>query len=102
MGRMKTMKRRRRRLYRYLNHSESADSTTGALNTHCIRSQELLKQTPSAATVFVRCRMTFQPHVDDESMSFQNNVNRDQFVQDPALLRERAEARRAAMQQRKG
>lgn len=48
--------------------------------------------------------MTFQPrcHVDDESMSFQNNVNRDQFVQDPALLRERAEARRAAMQQRKG
>uniref|UniRef100_A0A3B4V320 Activating signal cointegrator 1 complex subunit 2 n=1 Tax=Seriola dumerili TaxID=41447 RepID=A0A3B4V320_SERDU len=31
-----------------------------------------------------------------------NNVNRDQFVQDPALLRERAEARRAAMQQRKG
>uniref|UniRef100_H3DD27 Activating signal cointegrator 1 complex subunit 2 n=1 Tax=Tetraodon nigroviridis TaxID=99883 RepID=H3DD27_TETNG len=33
---------------------------------------------------------------------FQNNVNRDQFVQDPALLRERAEARRAAMQQRKG
>uniref|UniRef100_A0A665TX32 CUE domain-containing protein n=1 Tax=Echeneis naucrates TaxID=173247 RepID=A0A665TX32_ECHNA len=27
---------------------------------------------------------------------------RDQFVQDPALLRERAEARRAAMQQRKG
>uniref|UniRef100_A0A665TX51 CUE domain-containing protein n=1 Tax=Echeneis naucrates TaxID=173247 RepID=A0A665TX51_ECHNA len=26
-----------------------------------------------------------------------NNVNRDQFVQDPALLRERAEARRAAM-----
>lgn len=33
---------------------------------------------------------------------FQNNVNRDQFVQDPALLRERAEARRAAMHQRKG
>lgn len=33
---------------------------------------------------------------------FQNNVNRDQFVQNPALLRERAEARRAAMQQRKG
>uniref|UniRef100_A0A7N6AXB8 CUE domain-containing protein n=1 Tax=Anabas testudineus TaxID=64144 RepID=A0A7N6AXB8_ANATE len=27
---------------------------------------------------------------------------RDQFVQDPAVLRERAEARRAAMQQRKG
>uniref|UniRef100_A0AAQ5Z7N6 CUE domain-containing protein n=1 Tax=Amphiprion ocellaris TaxID=80972 RepID=A0AAQ5Z7N6_AMPOC len=29
-------------------------------------------------------------------------VLKDQFVQDPALLRERAEARRAAMQQRKG
>lgn len=37
-----------------------------------------------------------------ESMSSQANVNRDQFVQDPAVLRERAEARRAAMQQRKG
>ncbi len=37
-----------------------------------------------------------------ESILFQSNVNRDQFVQDPALLRERAEARRAAMQQRKG
>ncbi|KAJ4942433.1 hypothetical protein JOQ06_012299 [Pogonophryne albipinna] len=33
---------------------------------------------------------------------FTNNVNRDQFVQDPALLRERAEARRADMHQRKG
>lgn len=39
---------------------------------------------------------------DEEEESVQNNVNRDQFVQDPALLRERAEARRAAMQQRKG
>ncbi|XP_028269383.1 activating signal cointegrator 1 complex subunit 2 [Parambassis ranga] len=39
---------------------------------------------------------------DDEEDALQNNVNRDQFVQDPALLRERAEARRAAMQQRKG
>ncbi|KAF3695394.1 Activating signal cointegrator 1 complex subunit 2 [Channa argus] len=32
----------------------------------------------------------------------QKNVNRDQFVQDPAVLRERAAARRAAMQQKKG
>ncbi|KAM7415629.1 hypothetical protein PAMA_017926 [Pampus argenteus] len=39
---------------------------------------------------------------DEEEDSIPNNVNRDQFVQDPALLRERAEARRAAMQQRKG
>ncbi|XP_022608538.1 activating signal cointegrator 1 complex subunit 2 [Seriola dumerili] len=39
---------------------------------------------------------------DEEEETLQNNVNRDQFVQDPALLRERAEARRAAMQQRKG
>uniref|UniRef100_A0A3B4AYT1 CUE domain-containing protein n=1 Tax=Periophthalmus magnuspinnatus TaxID=409849 RepID=A0A3B4AYT1_9GOBI len=35
-------------------------------------------------------------------INFQNNVQRDQFVQDPAVLRERAEARRAAMQQRRG
>uniref|UniRef100_UPI003AAFBC27 activating signal cointegrator 1 complex subunit 2 isoform X1 n=1 Tax=Centroberyx gerrardi TaxID=166262 RepID=UPI003AAFBC27 len=39
---------------------------------------------------------------EEEEETEQNNVNRDQFVQDPALLRERAEARRAAMQQRKG
>lgn len=32
----------------------------------------------------------------------QNFAQRDQFVQDPAVLRERAEARRAAAQQRKG
>ncbi|XP_058492401.1 activating signal cointegrator 1 complex subunit 2 [Solea solea] len=39
---------------------------------------------------------------EEEEEPLQNNTNRDQFVQDPALLRERAEARRAAMQQRKG
>ncbi|XP_076023507.1 activating signal cointegrator 1 complex subunit 2 [Genypterus blacodes] len=39
---------------------------------------------------------------EEEETGVQNNVNRDQFVQDPAVLRERAEARRAAMQQRKG
>lgn len=39
---------------------------------------------------------------EDEEEPIPSNVNRDQFVQDPALLRERAEARRAAMQQRKG
>ncbi|XP_026198077.1 activating signal cointegrator 1 complex subunit 2 [Anabas testudineus] len=39
---------------------------------------------------------------EEEEEQLQNNVNRDQFVQDPAVLRERAEARRAAMQQRKG
>lgn len=39
---------------------------------------------------------------DEEEEPIQNNVNRDQFIQDPAVLRERAEARRAAMQQRKG
>lgn len=38
---------------------------------------------------------------DDEDVS-QNHVTQDQFVQDPALLRERAEARRAAMQQKRG
>ncbi|XP_035022151.2 activating signal cointegrator 1 complex subunit 2 isoform X1 [Hippoglossus stenolepis] len=39
---------------------------------------------------------------EEEGEPLQNNVNRDQFVQDPALLRERAEARRAAMHQRRG
>eukprot|EP00066_Takifugu_rubripes_P008721 XP_003975114.1 PREDICTED: activating signal cointegrator 1 complex subunit 2 [Takifugu rubripes] len=39
---------------------------------------------------------------EDEEEPIPNNVNRDQFVQDPALLRERAEARRAAIHQRKG
>uniref|UniRef100_A0A1A8BT68 Activating signal cointegrator 1 complex subunit 2 n=1 Tax=Nothobranchius kadleci TaxID=1051664 RepID=A0A1A8BT68_NOTKA len=39
---------------------------------------------------------------DAEEDVLKSNPNRDQFVQDPALLRERAEARRAAMQQRRG
>ncbi|XP_077378517.1 activating signal cointegrator 1 complex subunit 2 [Festucalex cinctus] len=39
---------------------------------------------------------------EDQRPQPQSNVNREQFIQDPALLRERAEARRAAMQERKG
>lgn len=39
---------------------------------------------------------------EDDRGPPQNNVQRDQFVQDPAVLRERAEARRAAQQQRRG
>ncbi|KAM9392808.1 activating signal cointegrator 1 complex subunit 2 [Pholidichthys leucotaenia] len=39
---------------------------------------------------------------DEEEEALQTNTNREQFVQDPAVLREKAEARRAAMQQRKG
>ncbi|KAK7912683.1 hypothetical protein WMY93_012894 [Mugilogobius chulae] len=39
---------------------------------------------------------------EDTPGQSQNNAKRDEFVQDPAVLRERAEARRAAMQQRKG
>lgn len=39
---------------------------------------------------------------EEDSAPAQNHVQRDQFVQDPAVLRERAEARRAAMQQRRG
>ncbi|KAM9743836.1 activating signal cointegrator 1 complex subunit 2 [Menidia menidia] len=39
---------------------------------------------------------------DEMENALQKNPNRDNFVQDPALLRERAEAKRAAMQQRKG
>ncbi|XP_061622920.1 activating signal cointegrator 1 complex subunit 2 [Phyllopteryx taeniolatus] len=38
----------------------------------------------------------------EEDQGLQRNMNRDQFIQDPALLRERVEAKRAAMQQRKG
>uniref|UniRef100_A0A7N8XU79 Activating signal cointegrator 1 complex subunit 2 n=1 Tax=Mastacembelus armatus TaxID=205130 RepID=A0A7N8XU79_9TELE len=38
---------------------------------------------------------------DEEEETLQNNAHRDQFVQDPAVLREKAEARRAAMQQRR-
>ncbi|XP_047238497.1 activating signal cointegrator 1 complex subunit 2 [Girardinichthys multiradiatus] len=41
-----------------------------------------------------------QEEDEDEDVS-QNHVNRDHFVQDPALLRERAEAKRAAVQQKK-
>ncbi|KAL3062400.1 hypothetical protein OYC64_002249 [Pagothenia borchgrevinki] len=44
----------------------------------------------------------FEVEEEEEEEPLQNNVNRDQFVQDPALLRERAEARRADMHQRKG
>lgn len=39
---------------------------------------------------------------EDDRGAPQTVVQRDQFVQDPAVLRERAEARRAAMQQRRG
>ncbi|XP_033947048.1 activating signal cointegrator 1 complex subunit 2 [Pseudochaenichthys georgianus] len=44
----------------------------------------------------------FEEEEEEEEEPLQNNVNRDQFVQDPALLRERADARRADMHQRKG
>ncbi|KAF7648172.1 hypothetical protein LDENG_00160980, partial [Lucifuga dentata] len=39
---------------------------------------------------------------EEEEETVQSDVSRQQFVQDPAMLRERAAARRAAMQQRKG
>uniref|UniRef100_A0A667WQ13 Activating signal cointegrator 1 complex subunit 2 n=1 Tax=Myripristis murdjan TaxID=586833 RepID=A0A667WQ13_9TELE len=39
---------------------------------------------------------------EEETGQVLTEIPMDQFVQDPALLRERAEARRAAMQQRKG
>ncbi|KAM9821478.1 activating signal cointegrator 1 complex subunit 2 isoform 1-T2 [Syngnathus typhle] len=39
---------------------------------------------------------------EQEDLALQSNMNKDQFIQDPALLRARAGARRAAMQQRKG
>ncbi|XP_077457249.1 activating signal cointegrator 1 complex subunit 2 [Stigmatopora argus] len=39
---------------------------------------------------------------DEEEQGLQRNTNRDHFIQDPALLRERAAARRATTQQRRG
>ncbi|XP_066510920.1 activating signal cointegrator 1 complex subunit 2-like [Hoplias malabaricus] len=39
---------------------------------------------------------------EEEEEERERAVNRDQFVQDPAVLRERAEARRLAMQSRRG
>ncbi|XP_056131529.1 activating signal cointegrator 1 complex subunit 2 [Lampris incognitus] len=55
----------------------------------------------SKQTLDVRYRDEEEEEEDEESEE-SNTVNRDQFVQNPALLRERAEARRAAMQQRRG
>uniref|UniRef100_A0A4W5KUB5 Activating signal cointegrator 1 complex subunit 2 n=1 Tax=Hucho hucho TaxID=62062 RepID=A0A4W5KUB5_9TELE len=43
-----------------------------------------------------------EENVEEEEDEKDSAVKRDQFVQDPALLRERAEARRATMQHRKG
>uniref|UniRef100_A0A673XJR5 Activating signal cointegrator 1 complex subunit 2 n=1 Tax=Salmo trutta TaxID=8032 RepID=A0A673XJR5_SALTR len=43
-----------------------------------------------------------EENVEEEEDEKEGAVKRDQFVQDPALLRERAEARRATMQHRKG
>uniref|UniRef100_A0A665TWV1 CUE domain-containing protein n=1 Tax=Echeneis naucrates TaxID=173247 RepID=A0A665TWV1_ECHNA len=52
-------------------------------------------------------RKGIKPEEEDEEEEEEDTLQvlrffQDQFVQDPALLRERAEARRAAMQQRKG
>ncbi|XP_024274049.1 activating signal cointegrator 1 complex subunit 2 [Oncorhynchus tshawytscha] len=43
-----------------------------------------------------------EENIEEEEDEKEDAVKRDQFVQDPALLRERAEARRATMQHRKG
>ncbi|KAG7253770.1 hypothetical protein CRUP_006233 [Coryphaenoides rupestris] len=39
---------------------------------------------------------------EEDASNMENQAPRDQFIQDPAVLRERAEATRAATQQRKG
>ncbi|XP_061672442.1 activating signal cointegrator 1 complex subunit 2 [Syngnathoides biaculeatus] len=43
-----------------------------------------------------------QEEENQEDQGLQSNMNRDQFIEDPALLRERVEAKRTAMQERKG
>ncbi|KAK0138101.1 Activating signal cointegrator 1 complex subunit 2 [Merluccius polli] len=66
----------------------------------------LLSRRPFTIPLVLRTgnKPQFEQEEDEEedARTVENHAPRDQFVQDPALLRERAEARRAAVQQRKG
>uniref|UniRef100_A0A3Q2ZP87 Activating signal cointegrator 1 complex subunit 2 n=1 Tax=Kryptolebias marmoratus TaxID=37003 RepID=A0A3Q2ZP87_KRYMA len=62
----------------------------------------LLNRRPFTVPQVLRKGTKAEEEEGEEDEEEENNVNRDQFVQDPALLRERAEARRAAAQQRRG
>ncbi|KAF6738981.1 Activating signal cointegrator 1 complex subunit 2 [Oryzias melastigma] len=64
----------------------------------------LLSRRPFTVPQVLRTRTKPEEEEDEEEEEggSQNPASRDQFVQDPALLRERAAARRAALQQRRG
>ncbi|XP_048044630.1 activating signal cointegrator 1 complex subunit 2 [Megalobrama amblycephala] len=65
---------------------------------------ELLNRRPFTIPQVLRTGKKAQEEEEDEEEEEEKNeaVRKDYFVQDPAVLRERAEARRAAMQSRKG
>ncbi|XP_073696359.1 activating signal cointegrator 1 complex subunit 2 [Garra rufa] len=64
---------------------------------------ELLNRRPFTTPQVLRTSKKAQEVDEDEEEEDKNEaVKKDHFVQDPAVLRERAEARRAAMQSRKG
>ncbi|KAK1893288.1 Activating signal cointegrator 1 complex subunit 2 [Dissostichus eleginoides] len=84
-----------------LEPGESPEAYVGANDTD---GDSLLSRRPFTVPQILRKgnKPEFVEEEEEEEEPLQNNVNRDQFVQDPALLRERAEARRADMHQRKG
>ncbi|XP_050965088.1 activating signal cointegrator 1 complex subunit 2 [Labeo rohita] len=66
---------------------------------------ELLNRRPFTTPQVLRTgRQAREDNEDEDEEEEDKNeaVKKDQFIQDPAVLRERAEARRAAMQSRKG
>ncbi|KAK2845311.1 hypothetical protein Q7C36_010165 [Tachysurus vachellii] len=68
---------------------------------------ELLSRRPFTTPLVLRASAKQEEEEDvggeeGEEEEKESAVKRDQFVQDPAVLRERAEARRAAMQNRRG
>ncbi|KAF7687153.1 activating signal cointegrator 1 complex subunit 2 [Silurus meridionalis] len=64
---------------------------------------ELLNRRPFTTPQVLRTgRQEEEENEEEEEEEKEPAVKRDQFVQDPAMLRERAEARRAAMQNRRG
>ncbi|XP_056602614.1 activating signal cointegrator 1 complex subunit 2 [Triplophysa dalaica] len=63
---------------------------------------ELLSRRPFTTPQVLRTVKRAEEVQEEEEEYKDESVKRDHFIQDPAVLRERAEARRAAMQSRKG
>ncbi|KAI7813226.1 activating signal cointegrator 1 complex subunit 2, partial [Triplophysa rosa] len=63
---------------------------------------ELLNRRPFTTPQVLRTGKRAEEVLEEEEEYKDESVKRDLFIQDPAVLRERAEARRAAMQSRKG